>query len=220
MPHPVPNELTPPDLHAALAVSYTSLVWTLIAGAAAIALGVLAHSVAFMAFGAVGILDAAGSACLIRHFHLVLGHGATSPRPEQVALRVITVGMAAVGLAAVATSMDRLFVGSRTSPQVLDIALAVVSLVALSALALRKQRVARRIASHALRSDGWLSAIGAVLALLTLAGSALQVEFGWWWIDSGAAIGVGLGAIGLSLALARGGTPRGGRATRGAQPGK
>lgn len=77
-------------------------------------------------------------------------------------------------------------------------------MLVLAMLAHRKRRIAERIPSHALRADAWLSAMGSVLALFALVGTALEAGFGWWWIDPVAAIGVACGATALSVVLARG----------------
>jgi divalent metal cation (Fe/Co/Zn/Cd) transporter len=46
-----------------------------------------------------------------------------------------------------------------------------------------KRRVAQRIPSHALHSDGWVSGVGALLAFVVLSGTALDVGLGLWWVD-------------------------------------
>ena len=52
------------DVRAAFVVSVLSIVWTVLTGSAAVALGVTSGSVVLIAFGAVGGLDALGSAAL------------------------------------------------------------------------------------------------------------------------------------------------------------
>ena len=112
--------------------------------------------------------------------------------------------MATIGVLTGADSAYRLSARAKSNPLPIGIALAGVSVVALTLLAARKRQISRRIPSHALRADGVLSALGAVLALVTLAGTGLNAEFGWWWIDPVAAIGVACGAVGLSVVLSCG----------------
>ena len=71
----------------------------------------------------------------------------------------------------------------------------------LAALSAAKRRIAPRVPSRALLADGWLSGVGAVLALVTLAGTGLEAGLGWWWLDPAAALVVGAGAIAMSVAL-------------------
>lgn len=191
------------DVRGGRRISAFSLTWTLAVGAAAVGAGVISGSLLLIAFGAVGALDALGSASLVVHFRHAIHHREISARHELLALRLVTFGMAAIGVATVAESIQRL--ESHAVAETIDvgIALAAISVIVLSALAVVKRRVAARIPSHALHADSWLSAIGAVLAMITLAGMAIQATVGWWWVDSVAAIGIGCGAVGLSFVLGR-----------------
>ena len=195
------------SIREGLRVSQTSLAWTMFAGAGAIAVGVLGNSLVLIAFGAIGLLDAVGSGSLITHFRHARRHEAISELHERRALIVVTIGMATIGLATIGDSVYRLSARTASDPLPAGIALAGASVLMLTLLASRKRKIARRIPSHALHADGWLSAMGAVLALIALAGTGLDAAFGWWWIDSLAAIAVGCEAIGLSTVLARGPHP-------------
>ena len=193
------------DVQAGLRVSSASLAWTLMAGSSAIVVGSLYHSLVLIAFGAIGIVDAVGSGSLILHFRHSLRHVAISERHERTALRLVTFGMATIGVATVGDSAYRLASRPASRSELAGILLAAISTFVLTVLARRKRRLAKRIPSHALHADGWLSAMGAVLALVVLVGTGLQTGLGWWWIDPSAAIAIGVGAIGLSIALSRGG---------------
>ena len=190
-------------VRAGLMVSIFSLVWTLVAGTAAIAIGIGYGSLALVAFGAIGLVDAVGSAALIVHFRHTLRHEVSSERREQMAHTLVTVGMAIIGTATVGYSAYRLTTRPTAESQMAGIVIASVSIFVLALLSRRKRSLAERISSPALNADGWLSAVGSALAAVTLAGTALQTGLGWWWADPVAAIGVGLGAIGLGLALSR-----------------
>ena len=192
------------SMREGLRISQTSLVWTIAAGTSAITLGVLGNSLVLVAFGLIGLLDAIGSGTLIVHFRRSQRNQTVSERHERFALMVVTVGMAAVGAATIADSVYRLRARAVSDPRPAGIALAGASMLILAVLAGRKRRIAQRIPSHALHADGWLSAVGALLALIALAGTGLDAEFGWWWVDPLAGIAVASGATGLSIGLARG----------------
>ena len=191
------------NLQEGLRVSQTSLAWTMAAGSCAVGLGIAGNSLVLVAFGLIGLLDSVGSGSLILHFHHSLSHGAVSERHERLALAVVTAGMAVIGAATVADSAYRLSAHASSDPPSLGIALAGVSVVVLAVLSLKKRRISRRIPSHALHADGLLSALGSLLALVALAGTALDAALGWWWIDPVAAIAVASGAVGLSIGLTR-----------------
>ena len=189
-------------LRAGLRVSIVSLVWTVLAGSCAITLGAVSDSLTLVAFGAISVLDAAGSTTLVVHFRHALRHEVVSERHERLALRVVTLGMAAIGTATTVDSALRLVARSSAGASGAGVVLAAVSVAVLSGLARRKHAVACRVPSQALRADGWLSAVGAMLAGVTLLGTALTAAIGWWWLDPVAALVVAGGAVGLSIGLA------------------
>jgi divalent metal cation (Fe/Co/Zn/Cd) transporter len=190
---------------AGLRISLLSLAWTVAAGAAAVAIGLASDSLVLIAFGALSLLDAAGSFALVVHFRHARKHERISTSHEALSLRVITVGMAVLGITTAGESVDHLISVSAGSANLAGIVLSAVSVVILTILGTTKRRIAPRIPSHALYSDGWLSTTGSLLALVTLAGTALFEIYSWWWLDPIASLVVALGAIGLSFWLARDG---------------
>jgi divalent metal cation (Fe/Co/Zn/Cd) transporter len=191
------------ELSAAVRVSVASIVWTMVANSASIVLGVAAGSVVLVAFGMTGLLDAAGSVALVVHFQHALHHEALSERHERVALHVVTLGLATVGVVTLLASARRLATRQASSISVLGIAIAAASILVLGVLAVRKHQVAGRIASRPLHADGWLSATGCLLASVTVTGSILAAQFDWWWADPGAAAVIGGAAIVLAIVMRR-----------------
>lgn len=186
-----------------LRISAYSLGWTVIAGSGAITIGVIGNSLSLAVFGVIGLLDAVGSATLMLHFWHAIRHETISQRHEELTLRVVSAGMAAVGLGTIADSAYRLDQHVKSTSLLPGIVLAALSVVVLAALSTGKRRIARRIPSHALGADGWLSAMGALLGVVTLVGTTLNRAFQWWWMDPVAAIGVAGGAVALSVMLLR-----------------
>jgi divalent metal cation (Fe/Co/Zn/Cd) transporter len=192
------------NLQSGLRVSQASLAWTIAAGSTAVVVGVVGSSLALITFGLIGLLDGVGSASLIVHFRHSSRHEAVSARHEQIALLIVTVGMAAIGLATVGDSVDRLLTHTASHPRALGTVVAGVSILVLGLLAVQKRTIARRIPSHALYADGWVSGVGALLALVVLSGTALDVGLGLWWVDPVAAIVIACGAVTLSMVLVQG----------------
>jgi divalent metal cation (Fe/Co/Zn/Cd) transporter len=191
------------DVAAALWVSLVSVVWTLISSALAVAIGLDSHQIVLVAFGAVGIVDAVGSLALTYHFRHALRHDQLSERFELIAHRVVLTGLISVGTAAVAIGSLRVATGDSGGSSNAGIALAGASLVVLVVLSSQKQRIARRIDSSALRSDGHLSGVGATFAAITLAGTGLERWLGWHWTDATATIILGIIAVGLAVSTWR-----------------
>ena len=189
-------------LRFGLRMSGLSIVWTVVASSVSIAVGVRASNLVLVAFGSTGMLDAAGSVALVVHFRHALKHETLSERHEHVAFVVVTGGLIVVALATVVESVMRLVTGSYGEQTTVGIGVAATSVVVLAVLARRKVVLGRAIPSHALVADGWLSTTGAVLAVVTVAGTALSA-LGLWWADPVAALVVAAGAFTVAVTLAR-----------------
>lgn len=195
-----PTALRRRDASSALNVSALSVAWTLASTCLAIAIGIRDDAAVLIAFGAVGAVDAVGSVALVHHFRQGLRHDELSDRLEKVAHQIVLVGLLVVGTAAALGGAFRLAASDAPNPTDAGAVLAAVSLVALVALASRKLQVARRVSSAALVSDGRLSAVGATLAAVALAGTLLTRVLDWAWADAVATILVG--AVAASIAIA------------------
>jgi hypothetical protein len=192
-----------PHVNSALLISVQSVVWTVVASTTAVALGIHSHTAVLVAFGAIGIVDAVGSIALAYHFHHGLRHDELSEELERFAHRVVLIGLFSVGCAAIIGGLIRLMLDQASDPSYAGVALAAASLVALIGLSARKQQVARRVSSKALRSDGHLSAIGAMQAAVTVVGTATALWLGWRWADAAATTVVGSVAAILAISTWR-----------------
>ncbi len=135
------------------------------------------------------------------HFRHALRHEAFSDRREQLALRAVTLGLVVVGTSTAVESTRRLIGHVESHAVPTGAALAAMSIGVLGLLAVRKHRTAGRIPSRALLADGWLSAIGCLLAIVT--GTGLTSAYGWWWVDPLAAAAVACVALTIAAVMAR-----------------
>ncbi|MEY2451627.1 MAG: hypothetical protein QOD92_1201 [Acidimicrobiaceae bacterium] len=204
MHDPELEAMAPDDLRAGVRVSIASIVWTVASSVAAVAIGVAAKSLVLLAFGLTGLLDAAGSSALVVHFGHALRHEAFSERHERTALRIVTTGLFVIGALVAAESVRRLVGGDESHSVLAGVVLAGTSAVILAVLSVRKRKIAGRIPSRALLADGWLSATGCLLAIVTVAGTGFASAFHWWWVDPVAALAVACGAIAVGVVMARG----------------
>lgn len=194
-PHPLP-------FRAGLRVSWVSLLWSAVMAAAAAAFGLAAASPTLLGFGAVGLLDGVGSTGLVMHFRHALRNEAIHEQYERLVFNIVTGGLAVTGLSTIGLSLYGLvhhWTSAATPP---GSALSAVSCIVLALLARRKLKVAEAVGSRALRSDGWVSATGATLSAVALAGTSFYAVSGLGWIDPAAAIVVAVGALWLSATLA------------------
>ena len=186
------------DVRSAWIVSVQSLTWTLISGSSVVAVGLSGRSVVLVAFGAIGLVDAIGSAALAYHFRHGLRHEELSHRLERLAHRIVILGLLLVGFGAVVGGGVRLMNDQIRESSAIGTGLAALSLFVLAGLSKRKRSLAARVSSRALLGDSHLSAVGAMQAGVALAGSA-TTRLGWHWADPTAAIVLGSVAMAVSL---------------------
>jgi divalent metal cation (Fe/Co/Zn/Cd) transporter len=192
----------PGHLRDGVRVSTVSIGWTVVSSTTSVALGLAAGSLVLVAFGLVGILDVVGSVALFVHFRHALRHDAFSERHERLALRIVTIGLLVVGAYTAIESVRRLVGHELTRPVPAGVALAAVSAGALGALFVAKRRIAGRIPSRALLADGWLSATGCLLAVVTVGGTGLTSAFDLRWADPLAALAIGCVAMVMAVVMA------------------
>lgn len=176
------------DLRDGLRISQISVAWTVIASTTAIIAGILDGSLVLIAFGLTTLLDAAGSFVLALHFRHALVHSSISSERERFALRVVSIGLMVVGVSTVIESIRRLVANEAGHGSAAGALIAAVSAIVLGALMVAKRRIARRLASDALMADSWLSATGALLAVIAVVGSLLTADAEQTWIDPVAAL--------------------------------
>jgi divalent metal cation (Fe/Co/Zn/Cd) transporter len=167
-----------------------------VSGGVAVTVGILDSSLGVVALGLNVLADVIASVFLVWRFRAELRHSHLGEHAEERAARVVAASLGTVSLVLALTAVHALAAGSHPGHPTIGIVTAVLAVFVLSALAYGKRRVAAGLGSRALRGDGSLSAIGAVVAVLALAGLGLDSAFDWWWADRVAAIVVsGIAAV-------------------------
>jgi divalent metal cation (Fe/Co/Zn/Cd) transporter len=154
---------------------------------ASVAAGAVTGSLALLAFGLDSVIDGSASAVLVWRFRLELRQAGHPGHGERKAARAVAVAMLAAAVYVVAEAARSLIMGAHPGPSVIGLGLLTGSLVVLPALGCIKLRLSGRLQSRALHGDGVLSAAGAALAAVALAGVAVDRTLGWWWADPAAA---------------------------------
>ncbi len=166
-----------------LRLSWASIGFGLAAGSVSVASGIADHSLGVLAAGLSVLADVSGSVVLVWRFRTERSDPARAQRVEDLAARAVAGALALIAVVLVYESVSALLSGSHPGSSAVTVTVAAVSLVVLGPLAYLKRLTALRLASHALRGDSTLSAIGAATAGLALVGLALFDIFGWWWAD-------------------------------------
>ena len=189
-----------PLLERALALSYFSVAWGVIAGASAITAGLLAGSLGVLGLGLNVLADVAGSIGLVWRFGVERRDPTRGLQAERRASIVVGTALGLVALTLTAAAINDLLAHSVPEHSLFAMISAGASAVVLAPLGWAKYQTGRRLGSHALMGDGTLSGIGAALGVLALLGLLAEQLLGWWWADRATALCV---AVVASLEAAR-----------------
>jgi len=182
-------------------LSWISLVWMALEGAIAITAGVLAGSIALVAFGIDSAIEGFASLVIVWRF---TGHRLLSEVAEQRAQKLVAVQFFLLAPYVAAEAGHALVTGEQPETSWLGIALVTTSLVGMPVLGIAKRRLADTLGSVATRGEGTQNLLCAYLAAAVLAGLLGNALFGLWWLDPVAALVVAAVAVREGLASWRG----------------
>jgi divalent metal cation (Fe/Co/Zn/Cd) transporter len=178
--------------HRARLLSWISLAWMAAEGGIAILAGVLAGSIALVAFGLDSAIEGFASLVIVWRF---TGRRVHSETAERRAQRLVAAQFFLLAPYVTAEALHRLVTGEQPETSWLGIALVTTSLVAMPALGIAKRRLADTLGSAATRGEGTQNLLCAYLAAAVLAGLLGNALFGLWWLDPIAALVVAAVAV-------------------------
>jgi divalent metal cation (Fe/Co/Zn/Cd) transporter len=182
------------DLRAALWLTYITLGWMTMEGAAALLLGWASNSLLLEAFGIDSLVELFSGGVLWWRLRVEASGSATAVDAERVehrAARYVGYSLYALVAYVVLNSGYGLFLAKRitdTGESVWGILIGLVAKIGMPILAGYKLKVAARLNSRALRADAVESITCGYLSIVLMAGLAATRLFGWWWLDSVAAL--------------------------------
>jgi len=182
------------DIRLALRLTYITLCWMTIEGAAALILGWASKSLLLEAFGIDSVIELFSGTVLLWRLRVEASGNATAERAEAVehrASRYVGYSLYALVAYVVLNSGYGLFIAQRitdTHESVWGILIGLVAKIGMPILAGYKLKVAARLNSRALRADAVESITCGYLAIVLMIGLAATRMLGWWWLDSVAAL--------------------------------
>ena len=182
------------DLRLALLLTYITLGWMTIEGAASLLLGWASKSLLLETFGIDSVIELFSAAVLLWRLRVEASGCATLQHVDLVERRAARlVGYSLYGLVAyvVLNSGYGLFVAERitdTHESVWGMLIGLVAKIGMPILAGYKLKVAARLNSRALRADAIESITCGYLSIVLMIGLAATWLLGWWWLDSVAAL--------------------------------
>jgi divalent metal cation (Fe/Co/Zn/Cd) transporter len=185
----------PALLERALRLSWISICFGLVAGAVSVGSGIAGHSLGVLAAGLSVLADVTGSVVLVWRFRTERSDPERAAHVEDLAALAVATALGIIAIVLAFEAINALIAGSHPGSSAITVISAGVSIVVLMPLAYLKRDTATRLASHALKGDSTLSAIGASTAVLALLGLALNDLFGWWWSDRAVALVIAAVAV-------------------------
>src|SRR6266536_3550029 len=178
----------------ALLLTYITLGWMTIEGAASLLLGWASKSLLLEAFGIDSVIELFSAAVLLWRLLVEAGGAATSEHVDLVerrAARLVGYSLYVLVAYVVLNSGYGLFIAKRitdTHESVWGILIGLVAKIRMPILAAYKLKVATRLSSRALRADAIESITCGYLSIVLMIGLAATWLVGWWWLDSVAAL--------------------------------
>jgi divalent metal cation (Fe/Co/Zn/Cd) transporter len=161
-------------------LSWLSLVWLGIEGAVAIIAGIMAGSVALIAFGLDSAIEGVASVVIIWRFS---GSRLLSERAERRAQLLVAIQFFILVPFICYEAVDKLIAGGAIETSWLGIGLTIATLAICQPLGAAKRRLGARLGSSATIGEGTQNLLCGYLAVAVLAGLLANALFGLWWLD-------------------------------------
>ena len=182
------------DLQVALWLTYITIGWMTIEGAAALLLGWASKSLLLEAFGIDSLIELFSGGVLLWRLKIEAGGLATAEHVENVERRAakwVGYSLYLLVIYVLLNSGYGLFIAKRvtdTHESAWGILIGIVAKIGMPILAAYKLKVAARLNSRALRADAVESVDCGYLSIVLMVGLAATRILGWWWLDSVAAL--------------------------------
>lgn len=161
-------------------LSWLSLAWLGIEGTIAIVAGVMAGSIALVAFGLDSAIEGVASIVIIWRFS---GSRLFSERAERRAQLLVAIQFFILVPFIAYEALDKLITGGEIETSWLGIGLTIATLGICQPLGLAKRRLGARLGSAATIGEGTQNLLCGYLALAVLGGLLANMLFGLWWLD-------------------------------------
>src|SRR3954452_19975686 len=178
----------------ALLLTYITLGWMLIEGAASLALGWSSRSLLLEAFGIDSVIELFSGGVLLWRLRIEFSGRSSVERVEGVerkAARLVGYSLYVLVVYVIANFAYGLFIANRvtdTGESAWGILIGIVAKIGMPILAAYKLKVAAQLNSRALRADAVESITCGYLSIVLMIGLAATRLLGWSWLDSVAAL--------------------------------
>ncbi len=179
-----PRTLPPETASRVIRLQVLTLVWMTVEAAVSLGAAWLARSPALLGFGGDSAVELLSAAVVLRRFYFPSNDAHAEERAARIAGGLLFILAGFIALASILTLLGH----AEARPSPVGIALLVLAAVVMPWLARQKRQLSLVTASAALRADAAESAICGYLALIALAGLAVNAIWGVRWADPVAAL--------------------------------
>jgi divalent metal cation (Fe/Co/Zn/Cd) transporter len=173
-------------------LSWLSLAWLTVEGTVAIIAGVMAGSVALIAFGLDSAIEGVASIVIVWRFS---GWRMFSERAEQRALRLVAIQFFILAPFITYEGLEKLITGGNVETSWLGIGLTIATLAICQPLGMAKRRLGAQLGSGATVGEGLQNLLCGYLAIAVLVGLLANAFFDIWWLDPLVALGIAAVAV-------------------------
>src|SRR4051794_32548812 len=171
----------------ALILAWLTLGSNLIEGLLSVGFAIITNSPALLGFGLDSFVESLSATIIIWRFWRRTEF-ATDERRERIAVRLVGVSLAVLGVYVVYEAITALYDGRPPVRSAIGMIIGIVSLVVMPALYLLKRRTARALKSHSLATDAKQTLACILLSVALLLGTGLYYVIGFWQADPIAAL--------------------------------
>jgi divalent metal cation (Fe/Co/Zn/Cd) transporter len=168
-------------------LSWLSLVWLGIEGTVAIVAGVMAGSVALIAFGLDSAIEGVASIVIVWRFS---GSRLFSDTAERRAQLLVAIQFFILAPFITYEAIDKLLGVGEVETSWLGIGLTIATLAICQPLGMAKRRLGASLGSRATVGEGTQNLLCGYLAIAVLVGLLANTLFGIWWLDPLVALGI------------------------------
>ena len=184
----LPRAFSPEIALRVIRIQVLTLVWMTVEAAVSLGAAWRARSPALLGFGGDSAIELLSAAVVLRRFYVPLGGASDGARSEEQAAKIagglLFVLAGFVVLASVLSMLGHI----EARPSWGGIVLLIVAAVVMPWLGWQKRRLSAATGSAALRADAAESSVCGYLAVIALAGLAINAIWGVGWADPVAAL--------------------------------
>jgi divalent metal cation (Fe/Co/Zn/Cd) transporter len=175
----LPRTLASEIAHRVIRIQVATLIWMSVEAAVSLGAAWTARSPALLGFGGDSAVELVSAAVVLRRFYVPSHEARAEERAAKIAGALLFVLAAFVILASALSLLGHV----EPRPSSVGIALLVLASVVMPWLARQKRQLSAATSSAALRADAAESAVCGYLALIALAGLAVNAIWGVRWAD-------------------------------------